>query len=84
MKDYAAKEFLHPRHRVERLVIMVTLVLVVLVLGYAQKKDDEWKRIDATTLCRPAPGEIAHMSYTDRGYECAIKRGHKVVARFTL
>lgn len=87
MKDYAAKEFLHPRMPLgEKFLIMMILIGFVLTIGWMQQRDDEWRRIDSISLCRPAPGEIAHIApkqYED-GYECSIKRGHTVVARFDV
>ncbi len=90
MKDYAAKDFLHPRIALAEWVLGIAIIaVIVLGLGWLQQRDEdarlaELNRDSASSLCIPGPGEIATIAVVDNGYECAIKRGHQVVSMFEV
>lgn len=68
MKDYAAKDFLHPRIALaERVLGIAIIAVIVLGLGWLQQRDEaarlaELNRYSASSLCITGPGEIAWAS----------------------
>jgi len=82
MKDYAAKDFLHPIRAKIRLIIEATLVLGVLGAAYlyAEHTDEQIKKLEAernaSALCVPIKrGEVVSMGWRGDVIECVIHSG---------
>lgn len=90
MTDYADKSYLHPRLS-WRYAVEIILVLAIWIGAYAlaSYNDERIALMDreslAMALCIPAfADEVAAISSINGRFECVIKRGHQVVARFEV